>query len=60
MQFPHFRIIKHYSNIFLFFPLLSTLYPCVFQVQVILWYLQCHNLPDPQILVPHDTEAEDS
>ncbi|XP_008319526.2 active breakpoint cluster region-related protein [Cynoglossus semilaevis] len=32
----------------------------VVQVQVILWYLQCHNLPDPQILVPHDTEAEDS
>lgn len=31
----------------------------VFQVQVVFCYLQCNNLPEAQIALPHDTDAED-
>nr|XP_020467023.1 active breakpoint cluster region-related protein-like [Monopterus albus] len=31
----------------------------VVQVQVVFWYLQCSNLPEAQITLPHDTDAED-
>nr|XP_043877733.1 active breakpoint cluster region-related protein isoform X3 [Solea senegalensis] len=31
----------------------------VVQVQVVFCYLQCNNLPEAQISVPHDTDAED-
>ncbi|XP_055012269.1 active breakpoint cluster region-related protein isoform X2 [Boleophthalmus pectinirostris] len=31
----------------------------VVQVQVVYWYLQCNDLPQPQISLPHDTDTED-
>ncbi|XP_067380412.1 active breakpoint cluster region-related protein isoform X2 [Channa argus] len=31
----------------------------VVQVQVVFCYLQCNNLPEAQIALPHDTDAED-
>ncbi|XP_067435872.1 breakpoint cluster region protein [Thunnus thynnus] len=31
----------------------------VIQVQVVFCYLQCNNLPEAQISLPHDTDAED-
>ncbi|XP_051799992.1 active breakpoint cluster region-related protein isoform X2 [Acanthochromis polyacanthus] len=31
----------------------------VIQVQVVYCYLQCNNLPEAQISLPHDTDAED-
>ncbi|XP_026174895.1 active breakpoint cluster region-related protein isoform X2 [Mastacembelus armatus] len=31
----------------------------VVQVQVVFFYLQCDNLPEAQIALPHDTDAED-
>ncbi|XP_078132648.1 active breakpoint cluster region-related protein isoform X2 [Sander vitreus] len=31
----------------------------VVQVQVVLYYLQCNNLPEAQTSLPHDTDSED-